>query len=45
MAKQLGLELRQVICMANVLKLGNAKKSELEAFADRLSSHLGKRIA
>ncbi len=45
MAKQLGLELRQVICMANVLKLGNANKSELGAFADRLSVQLSKRAA
>src|SRR5260221_6411038 len=45
MAKQLNLELRQVICMVNVLKLCNAKKSELQAFADRLRAHLGKRTA
>jgi len=45
MAKQLDLELRQRECMANVLRLGNAKKSELQAFADRLRAHLGKRTA
>lgn len=36
MAKQLGLKLTQVVCMASVLKLGDPTKTKLHALADDL---------
>lgn len=40
MAKQLGLQLTQVVCMASVLKLGGAGKTSLQAFANDLRAIL-----
>lgn len=42
MAKQLGLELSQVVCMATVLSRGDENKSSLQALEDALKPIVGK---